>query len=99
MDDYTIKALQNTVASTVTPGVSHFITFNMSHCFHMLHCHIALICYIFNMLHWFDMLHFFDMLHCFCFATLPHCFDMLHIATLLLFCYILMYINTNYIAQ
>jgi hypothetical protein len=79
-----------------------YITFNMSHCFDMLHCHIALICCItFDMLH----CHIDLMLHCFCstalflYATLPHCFDMLHIAILLLFYYILIYMNAYYIAQ
>jgi hypothetical protein len=74
----------------------------------MLHCHIALICYIaFVQLHCFDMLHCHIALICYIatllwYATLSHCFDILHwniALTLLLFFYIVIYMNAYYIAQ
>jgi hypothetical protein len=56
---------------------------------------------------WYATLpHCFDMLHCFCFVALLwyathcyNCFDMLHIVILLLFYYILIFMNAYYIAQ
>jgi hypothetical protein len=72
----------------------------LPHCFHMLQCFCS------ATLFWYATLpHYFHMLHCFCsatllwYATLPHYFDILHITILLLFCYILVYMNAYYIAQ
>jgi hypothetical protein len=72
----------------------------LPHCFDMLYC------FWYAALLWYATLpHCFDMLYCFCstaflwYATLSHCFDMLHIATLLLFFYILIYMNAYYITQ
>jgi hypothetical protein len=83
----------------------YYIAFVLLHFFDMLHCHISFMCFItFVLLHCFGMVHCHITLICniatlLWYATLPYCFDMLHIATLLLFCYILIYMNAYYIAQ